>query len=102
MGNHKNDLARLLYGQLFDGVSALLFRHDPMGINFDFNTDEYDPEARTILPRLSDCRSEADVLKVVIEEFHKWFGEAIRADKARYDLIATEIWKLWAERPELK
>jgi hypothetical protein len=35
---------------LFDSVSALLFRHDPIGIAFDNeNTDEYDPETGTIL-----------------------------------------------------
>jgi hypothetical protein len=38
------------YVGLVDQVQALLFRHDPMGINFDFNTDEYDPEVGTILP----------------------------------------------------
>ena len=29
-------------------VEALLFRHDPIGINFGENTDEYRPEAETI------------------------------------------------------
>lgn len=43
---------RVEYGNLFDSVAALLFRHDPVGINFDENTDEYQPEAETILPRL--------------------------------------------------
>ena len=34
------------YGELFDDVSALLFRRDPIGIAFDNeNADEYDPEA---------------------------------------------------------
>jgi hypothetical protein len=28
------------YGNLFDSVAALLFRHDPIGINFDDNSDE--------------------------------------------------------------
>jgi hypothetical protein len=40
------------YKRLFTEVSAILFRHDPIGINFEGNTDEYDPEAGTILPRL--------------------------------------------------
>jgi hypothetical protein len=29
------------YGELFDATAALLFRHDPIGIHFDVNTDEY-------------------------------------------------------------
>jgi hypothetical protein len=98
MASAGNNEARNTYGALFDNVSALLFRHDPIGINYITNTDEYDPEARTILPRLSTCRSEDDVLKVVIEEFHHWFGEDIREDKANYQQIAVEIWDIWSRR----
>jgi hypothetical protein len=35
-------------------VSALLFAADPVGINFDDNTDEYDLEAEMIVIRLLD------------------------------------------------
>ena len=39
------------YGKLFDDLTAILFRADPVGINFEVNPDEYQPEAGTILPR---------------------------------------------------
>jgi hypothetical protein len=52
---------RNMYGALYDDVAALLFRHDPIGINFDVNTDEYEPEVGTILPRLRSCKSVDDV-----------------------------------------
>ena len=39
-----------VYRQLLGEISAILFRHDPMRINFEVNTDEYDAEAGTILP----------------------------------------------------
>jgi hypothetical protein len=100
MANPANKKARDRYGKLFDDVSALLFRLDPIGINFDTNTDEYEPEARTILPRLSKCRSQADVLQVVLEEFHRWFGDDIRGDKVSYEQIAAAIWDLWSSRSE--
>ena len=32
-------------------VSAILFHHDPIGINFETNSDEYDAEAQTIVLR---------------------------------------------------
>ena len=44
------------YGALFDSITALLFRHDPIGINFEDNVDEYEPETGTILPRLRYLR----------------------------------------------
>jgi hypothetical protein len=95
MANPASDDSRKQYGKLFDQVSALLFRHDSIGINFDTNTDEYDPEARTILPRLGRCESEADVLRVIVEEFHRWFGEDIREAQADYNQIAADIWRVY-------
>jgi hypothetical protein len=41
---------RQVYGTLFDAVAALLFRSDPVGINFESNPGEYQTEAGTILP----------------------------------------------------
>ncbi len=85
------------YGRLFDSVAALLYRHDPIGINFDENTDEYEPEAGTILPKLNGCRSEADVLRVVHAEFVRWFDSGTAGPQERYNKIASEIWRLWQE-----
>jgi hypothetical protein len=93
-----NDQARKKYGRLFDDVAAVLFRHDPIGINFSTNADEYTPEARTILPRLVSCQSEADALRVVLEEFHRWFGEDIHEEKVDYKSIAADVWNLWSQR----
>ncbi|MBX3244319.1 MAG: hypothetical protein KF685_07665 [Acidobacteria bacterium] len=84
------------YGKLFLDVSEVLFQHDPQGINFEDNTDEYDPETGTILPRLKDCHSESDVLSVIIEEFRKWFSDDPGDEKA-LKLAAYEIRQLWQE-----
>jgi len=48
---------RAEYREIFDSVAALLYRRDPIGINFsgDASTDEYEPEAEIILPRLRSC-----------------------------------------------
>jgi len=45
------------YPRLFDTMAEILFRHDPLGINFEHNTDEYPPEVGTILPRLESATS---------------------------------------------
>lgn len=87
------------YGELFDALSALLFRHDPIGIAFDNeNTDEYDPETGTILPRLRNCASSSDVQRVVHEEFVRWFDAGNAGPEERYTLIASEIWELYLSR----
>ena len=64
---------KLEYGSLLSSIAEILFKQDPIGINFDDNTDEYETEARTILPRLRDCHSAEDVLNVTHEEFQRWF-----------------------------
>jgi hypothetical protein len=83
------------YGELFDRVAALLFRHDPIGINFGQSADEYEPEVGTILPRLAQCSSAGDVRRVVHEEFVRWFDSSTAGDESRYEAIAEELWELW-------
>jgi hypothetical protein len=83
------------YADLFDATADLLFRHDPAGINFEDNKDEYESEAGTILPRLRGCRSVEDARRVVHEEFVRWFDAGIAGPEERYAAIASEIWQLW-------
>ncbi len=61
-------------------------------INFEENTDEYEPEVGTILPRLRTCRSEDDVRQVVHEEFVKWFDVTTAGPPDRYQAIAMRVW----------
>jgi hypothetical protein len=81
------------FGALYTDVSALLFKTDPIGINFKNNTDEYEPEVDTILPRLSSCANAADVEKVVHEEFVRWFDRDMAGPQARYRVVAKQIWE---------
>jgi hypothetical protein len=91
------------YRGLYAAVSAILFEEDPIGINFETNADEYEPEVGTILPRLGSCRSVADVQRVTQEEFVRWFGRVEAGPVERYRRIAERIWEEWEklapERP---
>jgi hypothetical protein len=90
-------LLKAEYGALFDSVSALLYRHDPVGINFEENTDEYDLEAETILPRLRRCHTLEDVHNAVYSEFVRWFDADTAGPPERYKQIASEVWQLGQE-----
>jgi len=83
------------YRELYDEVAALLFRHDPVSINYETNTDEYEPEVGTILPRLKTCGSAEDVRRVVHEEFKRWFGLESAGRENGYTAISVEIWDCW-------
>ena len=79
--------------ELVESISALLFRHDPIDINYDSNTDEYDPEAATIVMRLLDVSqlTHNRVLEVVHEEFMRWFSLANAGPIESYEEIAREV-----------
>jgi len=81
----------ITYKGLFSEISALLFRHDPIGIKFDDNTDEYDAEAGTILPRLRRDVSIEELTTIVHEEFVRWFDPEIAGPREKYSVIAAEI-----------
>jgi hypothetical protein len=83
------------YQHLVVAIEALLFRHDPIGINFGSNTDEYRAEAQTIVPRLRSASDEDAVLQIVHEEFVTWFGVA--GPMQSYRPIAADIWRLLSE-----
>lgn len=86
---------RAEYGKLFDSVAALLYRHDPIVINFDDNADEYEPEAGTILPKLKTLHPADDVLLVGHAEFVRWFDRGTAGPAEHHKKIASEIWQLW-------
>jgi len=82
------------YPRLFASVAEIMFRHDLAGINFEGNTDEYEPEAGTVIPRLKSCHSAADVRNVIEEEFETWFGPGF-VSGAPVEPMAEEIWAIW-------
>ena len=95
MKEDKKIILKRQYNKLYLEVEQILFRHNPIGINFETNSDEYDPEVNTILPRLKDANNEEDVLNIVYEEFIKWFDPETTGAKDSYKEIANEIWTAW-------
>jgi hypothetical protein len=81
------------YASLYNEILGILFRHDPIGINFETNTDEYGPEVDTILPRLKEAHSPEELRRIIHEEFLHWFnGVDTAGPEANYDKIAQEVW----------
>jgi hypothetical protein len=80
------------YAALFATVSALMYEHDPIGINFGDNPDEYEPEAGTVIPRLESCRDATELTDVLHEEFCRWFDADTAGPRTRYEPLALAIW----------
>ena len=87
--------ARLLVGQeaLVSQVEALLFEADPIGINFEDNTDEYRPEAETIVLRLPEASSADDLRRIVHQEFVRWFDDRMAGPEDKFREISKQIWR---------
>jgi hypothetical protein len=86
---------RLEYEWLYDVVLAILAEHDPIGIAY--HPTGYDPEVRTILPRLGEAATVEDLTGIVHEEFVRWFSPRTAGPPVRYQPIAEQIWDayLW-------
>ena len=82
---------RARFGDAYSKLETLLFEEDPMGINLGDNTDEYDPEVRTILPKLASCRTTDEVQTLVHAEFSAWFAPGSAGPRKRYARIAERI-----------
>jgi hypothetical protein len=93
--NAKRDQGKARYGSLFQEVAAILFDVDPIGINFEDNTDEYETEAGTILPRLETCQTVVSVRHVVHQEFVRWFDLKNAGEEVHYQRAAERIWEAW-------
>ena len=74
-------------------ISKLLFEKDPIGINYENNTDEYDSEAVMIFQKLNKCRSVEDVKTLVYQVFVGQFDKEIAGPIEHYADIAEELYK---------
>ena len=84
------ELRRRFAKSIVAAIEVLPFEgHDPMGINFETNTDGYRAEAESIVIRLSDATNEADAKAIVYDEFTNWFGIDGAGPRSRYDEYAT-------------
>ena len=86
-----------MYKELFAEVASILYELDPLHITFDgiAPTDEYEPEARTILPRLRSCSSVGDARRAIHEEFVQWFGPDNAGSESDYQEAAERLWAAW-------
>jgi hypothetical protein len=91
----KDVRVRQKFGGFFDEVSSILYQVDPMGINYEINPDEYEPEASTILPRLREWNSLMDVQQIIHQEFIRWFNKESAGSESHYQQAAERIWNAW-------
>lgn len=103
--SHERHSVKVRYQTLFNEVAGILFANDPQAINYETNTDEYDPEVGTILPRLHLATNTEDVALIVHQEFVRWFGAEEVGIPADFQLTAEMIWRAWnnfSARPDIE
>lgn len=102
--NEDQELIIQRYPEMYWWLTALLGRHDIMGITEspDDARDEYSTEAATIIPGLLDLMDEvdrrhplrwSDIRDVIHNEFTRWFG-GDAGIKPQYEAMAHEIYEI--------
>jgi hypothetical protein len=83
------------YGELFDKVSTILFEHDPVELDYETNIDEYEPEARRIMPLIKQADDVNHLATLLRNVFVQMFeGDDIDRKEGVYLQIAAKIWEL--------
>lgn len=95
--NEQQARLKATYGPLYDRLVTILFEADLAGIS-QFAEDEYEPEVTTILPRLPQATCEADVERIIREEFARWFSPSITEHvPERFAWAARQMWQAWVD-----
>ena len=86
-------LLYLEFEWLYEAALAILAEHDPIGIAY--HPSEYEPEVRTLLPRLGEAATVDDLTRILHEEFVRWFSPRIARAPSRYRSIAEDLWEAY-------
>jgi hypothetical protein len=81
------------YGELFDKVSVILFEQDPAGLDYETNIDEYETEARMIIPLIKQANDVNHLATLLRNVFVQQF-EGTDVDWNVYLQIAAKVWEL--------
>ncbi|WP_176884290.1 hypothetical protein [Nocardioides sp. YR527] len=80
---------------LVDELTAVLFEADPIGLNFETNTDEYAAEAQTIALRLPEVDDLDQLREVIHQEFVHWFDADLAGSPSKYAALAQRVLAVW-------
>lgn len=83
------------YGPFWPWLVECLFRHDPMGLDFGDNRDEYEAEAADILTRLPNLKNAEQVTSETHAIFTRWFDGIDVGREASYAALGAEVWATW-------
>jgi hypothetical protein len=74
-------------------VSAIMFKHDPVGLDCGCNSDEYDAEANALLDRIWDVGMEkGDIPFAVKDTFRQYFYFGSGNNRSLTDDIPLAVW----------
>ena len=95
----QNISEHLNYKDLISKISNIIFKYDPIEINFGHNNDEYDPEAESIVSKLKTVTSKEETINMVYEVFLHFFSDSVEIigekNSKLYLDMTTEIWNIW-------
>lgn len=80
---------------LVDELTAVLFEADPIGLNFDTNTDEYAAEAQSIALRLPEVSDLDQLRELVHQEFVRWFDADLAGSPSMYTALTQKVLAVW-------
>ena len=80
-------------------ISTILYECDPMCLNFYTNTDEYDPEAESIVALFKNKEAVDEVGQMIVDVIMRWFNRDFSEYKTdrKWIHMAQRISMAWGE-----
>jgi len=100
MLERREKVSKIIDTSTYNEISKILFKYDPINLNFESNTDEYDSEADYIVIRFQEMKSVEELEAMIKEVFIQMFDEKLANTQHALDAykpIASEIWALMSK-----
>lgn len=82
------------YNLLINELQKIFNKCDPIGIYYEENNDEYDPEIQSILTKIKIGMDKSQLYELIYREFVYWFDKETVGEKKDYDSLTEEVYKI--------
>jgi hypothetical protein len=91
-----SNLIGIHYAKNLDDYRLVFNQVDPMGISFDDNSNEYDPEINELLQLAPDF-NETETLKLVLSNIFSRYFKGVMVPQDRISLLAERLSQVFGE-----
>src|SRR5689334_24918017 len=91
----KHRMLQKEHGSIYRAISDILFQQNPTERDGKRNTGDYNPVVDEVVSRIREVENVDALQDLLLEVFRTDFGEENAGSRERYEVAASEIWKVY-------